>query len=52
MHGGARGSGGPRGQRNGNFKSGLWMRENIEDRKRIRARVGEVRALLRSTKKE
>jgi hypothetical protein len=52
MHGGARGSGGPRGQRNGNFKSGLWMRENIEDRKRMRERLSEVRALLRSTKRE
>ncbi len=26
MHGGAKGSGGPRGERNGNFKSGLWTR--------------------------
>jgi hypothetical protein len=52
MHGGARGSGGPRGERNGNFKNGLWMRENIEDRKRMRERLSEVRALLRSTKRE
>ena len=52
MHGAARGSGGPRGQRNGNFKNGLWMRENIEDRKRMRKRLSEVRALLRSTKRE
>jgi len=27
------------------------MRENIEDRKRMRERLSEVRALLRSTKK-
>jgi hypothetical protein len=24
MHGGAKGSGGPSGERNGNYKSGLW----------------------------
>jgi hypothetical protein len=27
MHGGARGSGGPQGDRNGNFKHGVWTRE-------------------------
>jgi NADH dehydrogenase FAD-containing subunit len=29
MHGGARGSGGPQGDRNGNFKHGVWTRENV-----------------------
>jgi hypothetical protein len=51
MHGGARGSGGPRGDRNGNFKEGLWTRESVDLRKAIRARVKEVRALLRATDK-
>jgi hypothetical protein len=33
MHGGARGSGGPRGDRNGNFKHGFWTVENVQDAK-------------------
>jgi hypothetical protein len=48
MHGGAKGSGGPRGNHNGNFKHGLWTRESLEMRKRTRAKVREIRALLRS----
>jgi hypothetical protein len=51
MHGGAKGSGGPRGDRNGNFKEGLWTRESVDQRKAMRARVKEVRALLRATEK-
>jgi len=46
MHGGAKGSGGPRGARNGNFKNGLWTRESVEARKAMRAKVREIRALL------
>src|ERR1700757_219118 len=42
MHGGAKGSGGPRGDRNGNFKEGLWTRESVDQRKAMRARVREV----------
>jgi hypothetical protein len=48
MHGGAKGSGGPRGDRNGNFRHGLWTRESLETRKTARAKVREIRALLRS----
>jgi hypothetical protein len=48
MHGGAKGSGGPRGDRNGNFKHGLWTRESLEMRKTTRARVREIRAFLRT----
>jgi hypothetical protein len=48
MHGGAKGSGGPRGDRNGNFKYGLWSRESLEMRRRTRAKVREVRAFLRA----
>src|SRR6516225_5732531 len=47
MHGGAKGSGGPRGDRNGNFKHGLWTRESLEMRKAARAKVREIRAFLK-----
>ena len=50
MHGGAKGSGGPRGDRNGNFKHGLWTRENLEMRATTRAKVREIRAFLRADK--
>jgi hypothetical protein len=46
MHGGARGSGGPQGDRNGNFKHGVWTRENVETRMAVRAQIREIRALL------
>jgi hypothetical protein len=49
MHGGARGSGGPHGDRNGNFKHGVWTRENVETRMAVRAQIREIRALLRAT---
>ena len=49
MHGGARGSGGPQGDRNGNFKHGVWTRENVETRRALRAYIREIRALLRAT---
>ena len=49
MHGGARGSGGPQGDRNGNFKHGVWTRENVETRRAARAQIREIRALLRAT---
>jgi ribosomal protein L32 len=48
MHGGAKGSGGPRGRRNGNFKHGRWTRENVELRRAMRARVREIRRLVRA----
>src|SRR6516225_2476469 len=49
MHGGAKGSGGPRGDRNGNFKHGLWTSESLETRKAMRAKVREIGAFLRAT---
>jgi hypothetical protein len=52
MHGGAKGSGGPRGDCNGNFKHGLWTRESLEMRKTTRAKVREIRALLRADKRD
>jgi hypothetical protein len=48
MHGGAKGSGGPKADRNGNFKHGLWSRESVELRKAMGAKVRELRGLLRA----
>jgi glucans biosynthesis protein len=50
MHGGAKGSGGPRGERNGRFTHGHHTREAKAIRKVIRARVREIKALLQATK--
>ena len=52
MHGGAKGSGGPRGNRNGNFKHGLWTYESLEMRTTARAKIREVRALVRSNSRD
>jgi glucans biosynthesis protein len=52
MHGGAKGSGGPRGDRNGNFRHGLWTRENLETRKTARAKIREISAFLRSNSRD
>jgi glucans biosynthesis protein len=43
LHGGARGSGAPAGQRNGNFKHGLFAGENITERKRIKSLLQSIR---------
>jgi ribosomal protein L32 len=48
MHGGAKGSGGPMGECNGNFKHGHYTRESMEMRKTIRAKISEIKALLRN----
>jgi glucans biosynthesis protein len=47
MHGGARGSGGPRGDHNGNYKHGNWTLESVATRRAARAKIREVKALLR-----
>jgi hypothetical protein len=46
MHGGARGSGGPAGDRNGNFKHGLYTREELAMRKGLRAQVQGIEAIV------
>jgi hypothetical protein len=46
MHGGAKGSGGPSGERNGNYKHGLWTYENVETRKAARSLIQETKSLL------
>jgi hypothetical protein len=47
MHGGAKGSGGPPGARNGNFKHGLWTREIKHLRSATRRKLREVKRFLR-----
>ena len=48
MHGGAKGSGGPRGARNGNFKHGLHTLEAKTTRNAIRENVREINALIQA----
>jgi hypothetical protein len=45
MHGGAAGSGGPKGARNGNYKHGRHTAEAIGLRRWLRRLTREVRAL-------
>ena len=45
MHGGAKGSGGPRGKRNGNFRHGLCTREAKAILANMRATFREIKAL-------
>jgi len=47
MHGGAKGSGGPAGRRNGNFKHGLWTAESMLLRKETRAKARDLRRFLK-----
>jgi hypothetical protein len=42
MHGGAKGAGGPRGERNGNYKLGLWTREAVAKRRAARAKIRRI----------
>jgi len=49
MHGGAAGSGAPRANRNAR-KHGLFTRDAIEERRRIREVLGEARRLLEGMK--
>ena len=50
MHGGANGSGGPPGDRNGNFKHGLWTHEAKAIRNVVRAKVRELKGLIQAAK--
>ena len=49
MHGGAKGSGAPRANRNAR-KHGLFTREAIEERWEVRALLGEARKVLEGMK--
>jgi glucans biosynthesis protein len=46
MHGGAEGSGAPKGERNGNYKHGHFTREAVELRRQIRALVAQMMASM------
>ena len=46
MHGGAKGSGGPRGARNGNFKHGNCARESLAIRQKAREEIRAVKRIL------
>jgi hypothetical protein len=46
MHGGAKGSGGPRGYRNGNFRHGLYTHQAKTLRREMRTKVREIKALI------
>ena len=46
MHGGAHGSGAPRGERNGNYRHGLYTAEAIAERKAVRAWLRSVRTQI------
>jgi hypothetical protein len=46
---GRKGFGGPEGDRNGNFKHGLWIREEVEARRAVLAQIRDIRGLLRRT---
>ena len=46
MHGGAKGSGGPKGKRNGNFRHGQYTHEAKAVHKAVRAKVREIKALI------
>ena len=48
MHGGANGSGAPRGEGNGAYRTGEFTREAIADRQMISALVAECRALAKA----
>ena len=50
MHGGAKGSGGPRGKRNGNFKHGLSTHKAKAIRSFMRAKVRELKGLIEAAK--
>src|SRR5690348_10171879 len=45
MHGGAHGSGAPSGERNGNYRHGLYTAEAIAERKAIRAWLRSIRKI-------
>jgi hypothetical protein len=47
MHGGAAGSGGPKGSRNGNYKHGRYTAEVIASRRWLRQCIRDVRSLTK-----
>ncbi|WP_315974481.1 HGGxSTG domain-containing protein [Microvirga sesbaniae] len=48
MHGGSKGSGAPKGDRNGSYRHGLFTCEAIEERRAIKEMIGLVSEFLGS----
>jgi hypothetical protein len=46
MHGGAKGSGGPKGPRHGRYQHGQYTCEAVEERRRTRALIAQMRAFV------
>jgi hypothetical protein len=46
MHGGAEGSGAPKGERNGNYKHGHFTQEAVEFRRQLRALIAQMLASM------
>jgi len=42
MHGGAPGSGAPKGDRNGNYRHGFYTTEAIAERRAVRTLIGKL----------
>ena len=51
MHGGTKGSGAPKGERNGNYKHGHFTQEAIELRRQVRAFIAQMLALMEEVSK-
>ncbi len=47
MHGGADGSGAPRGPRNGNYRTGFWTKEAVAERRFVHELLREARVTLK-----
>jgi hypothetical protein len=48
LHGGAEGSGAPRGERNGSYRHGLYTRDAIAERKPVRELIRCMRTTARA----
>jgi len=46
MHGGGKDSGGPKGSRHGRYQHGQYTYEAIEERRRTRALIAQMRAFV------
>jgi len=46
MHGGAKGSGAPRGERNGNYRHGRFTAEATRQRRMLRAWINAIRSAM------
>jgi hypothetical protein len=49
MHGGAAGSGGPTGERNGNYRHGRYAKEHLTTMQALRKLIREARAMIKGS---